>query len=82
MATLTIALPSSLRAFVETQMRRHGHASAAAYLESLIDRDRERDAKIDAMDARIAEGLDSGIGQRTKDEILAEGRRRARAREA
>lgn len=80
MHTFTVSLPASLRDFVDAQVRRYGYASEGAYLQSLVDRDRERAAKIEAMQARVEEGLASGIGQRSMDEVIAEGRRRARAR--
>lgn len=78
MATVTISLSASLRDFVATQTRRCGYESEGAYLESLVRQDQARAAKIQAMQARIEEWLASGIGQRSMDEVIAEGWRPAR----
>ena len=51
MATLEIQLDDDLNAFVIRQCRMHGHASAAAYIESLlaIERLRSRPEHVAAM---------------------------------
>jgi len=56
MATVTISLPDSLKAFVETQLETGGYGNVSEYFRSLL---REAQAKEQAarLEARLLEGL-------------------------
>ncbi|RUL97419.1 ribbon-helix-helix domain-containing protein [Rhizobium chutanense] len=59
MATVTISLPDSLKAFVESQMASKGYGNVSEYFRGLV-RDaqvRENEARLEAL---LLEGLASG----------------------
>jgi len=58
MATVTISLPDSLKAFVETQLESGGYGNVSEYFRSLL---REAQAKQQAarLEAKLLEGLAS-----------------------
>lgn len=76
MATMNISLPAQLKAWVSAQTDGGRYSNASDYVRDLIRRDRDRQAKIAAMQAHVAEGLDSGVGTRSMAEITEAARRR------
>jgi len=80
MPTMNISLPDSLRAFVEHQVETGEFSSSSEYMRDLIRRDQLRTQKIEAMQARVDEGLASGTSERGPEEIAADGAARAKAR--
>lgn len=56
MTTLNISLPDEMKAFIEAQMAREGHASASDYLRSLVREAQRRKARQD-LEAKLLEGL-------------------------
>jgi antitoxin ParD1/3/4 len=77
MATIKLEIPASLKAWVDNQAAESGHPDASDYVRNLLLREQERQQKIAAMDARVAEALERGTGTRTMDDLAAEARRRA-----
>ena len=71
MATTNVSLPDPMKDWVEAQARSGRYANASDYVRDLIRRDQERNDKIAAMQRRVDEGLKSGVGDRTKDELFA-----------
>ncbi len=59
MATVTISLPDSLKAFVESQIASKGYGNVSEYFRSLVREAqvRENDARLEAL---LLEGLASG----------------------
>ncbi|NLS04472.1 type II toxin-antitoxin system ParD family antitoxin [Rhizobium sp. P32RR-XVIII] len=59
MATVTISLPDSLKAFVESQMASKGYGNVSEYFRSLVREAqvRENEARLEAL---LLEGLASG----------------------
>jgi antitoxin ParD1/3/4 len=76
MASLNVTLPEQLKDWVEEQAKTAGFANPSDYLRELIRQEQERATKIAAMQQRVTEGLNSGLGQRS----MAELRQTARAR--
>ncbi|WP_084408421.1 type II toxin-antitoxin system ParD family antitoxin [Fulvimarina manganoxydans] len=72
MATMNISLPQPMKAWVEAQADSGRYSNASDYVRDLIRRDQERAAKINAMERLVAEGLESGISERTMAEIEAD----------
>ena len=63
MTTVTISLPDSLKAFVDSQLASKGYGNVSEYFRSLL-RDaqaKEQDARIEAL---LLEGLASGFWKR------------------
>ncbi|OYW99631.1 MAG: antitoxin [Bosea sp. 32-68-6] len=76
MATMNISLPDQMKAWVEAQTETGRYGNASDYVRDLIRRDQEKRDSIARIQA-IDEGVRSGIGTRTMDELWAESCRRA-----
>ena len=63
MATMNISVPSPMRDWVQTQIEGGKYASTSDYVRDLIRKDQERREKIQAMQAAITEGIESGIAK-------------------
>jgi len=59
METMNIALPESMKQFVQGRVSEGGYSSASEYVRELIRADQKRTAE-DRIDALLLEGLDSG----------------------
>ena len=79
MATMNISLPDPMKAWVEAQSKLGRYSNASDYVRDLIRRDQARTDKIAAMQAFVSEALDSGVSERSMQEVLAEARRKAGA---
>ena len=79
MATMNISLPGPMKRWVEAQAEDGRYANSSDYVRDLIRRDQVRAEKIAAMDEMIAEGLASGVSERSFDEIVADALARAGA---
>jgi antitoxin ParD1/3/4 len=71
MATMNISLPDPMKDWVEAQTQTGRYANASDYVRDLIRRDQERNDKIAAIQLFVDEGLKSGVGERSKDELFA-----------
>jgi antitoxin ParD1/3/4 len=72
MATMNVSLPDPMKEWVEAQARTGRYSNASDYVRDLIRRDQTRNDKIAAMQRFVDDGLNSGIGSRSKDELFAE----------
>lgn len=77
MATMNVSLPASMKEWVEAQAETGRYANTSDYVRDLIRRDQERNDKIAAMQRFVDEGLKSGIGTRSRDELFAAAVQRA-----
>ena len=77
MATMNVSLPEQMKAWVESQANSGRYGNASDYIRDLIRRDQERQDKIAEVQRLITEGIESGISDRTPEEITHEARRRA-----
>ena len=59
MDTMNIALPESMKHFVQEQVTAGGYSSASEYVRELIRADQKRKVE-DRIDTLLLEGLDSG----------------------
>jgi antitoxin ParD1/3/4 len=59
METMNIALPESMKLFVQERVAEGGYSSASEYVRELIRADQRRKAQ-DRIDALLLQGLDSG----------------------
>lgn len=71
MATMRVSLPDPMKDWVEAQARTGRYSNASDYARDLIRRDQARSDKIAAMQRFIDDGLKSGVGSRSKDELFA-----------
>ena len=75
MATMNVSLPDPMKDWVESQTRTGRYSNARDYVRDLIRRDQERAAKMAELQRLINEGLESGISDKSMDDIEAEARR-------
>lgn len=71
MATMNVSLPDPMKDWVEAQARTGRYSNASDYVRDLIRRDQARRDKIAEMQRFVDEGLESGVGNRSKDELFA-----------
>jgi antitoxin ParD1/3/4 len=70
MATMNVSLPDLMKHWVEDQAKAGRYSNASDYVRDLIRRDQVRVDKIARMQLQVTEGLESGVSDRTMDEIL------------
>ncbi len=70
MATMNVSLPDPMKRWVEAQSKTGRYSNASDYVRDLIRKDQERLGKISAMQQLVSEGLESGVGSRSMDELL------------
>ena len=63
MATMNVSLPDPMKAWVERQTEGGRYGNASDYVRDLIRKDQERQTAIEALQAAINEGVNSGEGQ-------------------
>ncbi|MEO1702352.1 MAG: type II toxin-antitoxin system ParD family antitoxin [Pseudomonadota bacterium] len=71
MATMNVSLPDPMKDWVEAQTKTGRYSNASDYVRDLIRKDQERSDKIAAMQRMVDEGLSSGVGSQSKDNIFA-----------
>ncbi|MCX8279009.1 type II toxin-antitoxin system ParD family antitoxin [Phyllobacterium sp. 0TCS1.6C] len=71
MATMNVSLPAPMKDWVEAQAKTGRYSNASDYVRDLIRRDQTRNDKIVAMQRFVDDGLGSGVGSRSKDELFA-----------
>lgn len=71
MATMNVSLPDPMKDWVEAQTQTGRYANASDYVRDLIRKDQERNDKLAAMQRFVDDGLKSGVGSRSKDELFA-----------
>ena len=72
MATMNISLPGPMREWVEERVRSGRYANASDYMRALIRGDQEYRERLERMQAAITAGVESGISDRTVDDIWQE----------
>ena len=76
MATMNVSLPDPMKEWVESRAETGRYANASDYVRDLIRKDQERIDKIAAMQRMVDEGLESGVGRKSRDELFEEARAR------
>ena len=78
MATMNISMPDPMKDWVQVQIESGKYASSSDYVRDLIRRDQLRAEKLQAMQAAITKGLESGISNKSMADIRAEARKQAK----
>jgi antitoxin ParD1/3/4 len=63
MASMNVSLPDAMKAWVESQTQDGRYSNASDYVRDLIRKDQERRHAIAALQAAIADGVESGEPQ-------------------
>jgi antitoxin ParD1/3/4 len=79
MSTMNVSIPDSMKLWVEEQANSGRYANASDYVRHLIRCDQERTAKIAHIQALVTEGIESGVGHRSMEDLKAVARRQSRA---
>jgi antitoxin ParD1/3/4 len=76
----TITLTDKQDEWIKARIASGDYTNDSEYFRDLVRRDQERNAKFQPLKSAIQEGLDSGVGNRTVEEIwtAAEARHKAR----
>ncbi|MDB5539834.1 MAG: type toxin-antitoxin system ParD family antitoxin [Devosia sp.] len=84
MATMNVSLPGKMKEWVEKQVATGRYANASDLIRDLIREDQERAAATAELNILIEEGFNSGVSDRTMEDIrrdvkteLAASRKRA-----
>lgn len=78
MATMNISLPEAMKRWAETRTASGRYGNVSDYMRDLIRRDQEREAARVELQELIAQGLSSGVSDRSMDDVLREARARTR----
>jgi antitoxin ParD1/3/4 len=77
MATMNVSLPDPMKDWVEAQARTGRYSNASDYVRDLIRRDQERASQCEELQRLITEGIESGAGPRSFNDILRAARDQA-----
>ena len=69
MATMNISLPGEMKLWVEQQSATGNYSNSSDYVRDLIRKDKVREEKIAHLQSLITEGVESGTGKRSMDEL-------------
>ena len=70
MATMNVSLPDPMKEWVDSQTKTGRYSNASDYVRDLIRRDQERSDKLAELQQLLTDGLESGVSERSKDDIL------------
>ncbi len=70
MATMNISVPDPMKDWVQSQVNTGAYANISDYVRDLIRQDQENRNKIQALQAAITKGLESGVSEKSFDEIM------------
>lgn len=77
MAKMTISMPDTMSAYVAARIESGQYGNVSEFFRDLVRRDRERQHADDRLRAMLDEAEASGVGDRSVEEIWAEGEARA-----
>lgn len=80
MATMNVSLPDAMKDWVEAQARTGRYSNASDYVRDLIRRDQDRAAKLAELQRLITEGVESGVSDRSIDDVVEAARSAGAAR--
>ena len=78
MATMNVSLPDPMKDWVEAQAKSGRYSNASDYVRDLIRRDQERADKLAELQKLLTEGLESGVSDRTMEDVLKTARQQAK----
>ena len=78
MATMNVSLPEEMKDWVNGRSDDGAYSNASDYVRDLIRRDQVKVERITHLQTLIDQGIASGVGRRSMDEIREEAERRLR----
>ena len=82
MASISISLPDLMKDWVETQTNSGRYDNASEYVRDLIRHDQDRASKIAAMQKLVDEAFESGVSDKSLDDIWTAAKEQAQANRA
>lgn len=80
MGKVTLSLDADQEAFVNERIAEGQYDDAGAYFRELVRLDQEHARKLAELRQAIQEGIDSGVSDRTVEQVFEEARQRYRTR--
>lgn len=77
MATMNVSLPDPMKDWVQDQIESGKFSNASDYVRDLIRQDQDRLEKLKALQDAITKGLESGVSDKSMNEILKQARQQA-----
>ena len=81
MAQMNVSIPDRLKSWAEQRVAEGRYSSTSDYIRDLVRRDQEYEEKLRRVQAAIDEGRNSGMSNRTIEDIIADARKRRAAAE-
>ena len=74
MATMNISVPDPMKDWVQSQVNTGAYANTSDYVRDLIRQDQEHRSKLKALQNAITAGIESGVSNKTFDQIIEQAR--------
>ena len=70
MATMNISVPDPMKDWVQSQVNRGTYANTSDYVRDLIRQDQHQHSKLEMLQAAITAGIESGVSDKSFDQII------------
>jgi len=74
MATMNISVPDPMKDWVKSQVNTGSYANTSDYVRDLIRQDQEHRSKLKALQNAITAGIESGVSDKSFDQIINQAR--------
>jgi len=74
MATMNISVPDPMKDWVQSQVNTGAYANTSDYVRDLILQDQEHRSKLNALQKAITTGIESGVSNKSFDQIINQAR--------
>lgn len=74
MATMNISIPDPMKDWVQSQVNTGAYANTSDYVRDLIRQDQYQRSKLEVLQAAITAGIESGISDKSFDQIIEQAR--------
>ena len=74
MATMNISIPDLMKDWVQQQINNGTYANTSDYVRNLILQDQEQSNRFESLQKAITVGMESGISDKSFDQIISQAR--------
>jgi antitoxin ParD1/3/4 len=82
MATMNISVPDPMKDWVQSQVDTGAYSNTSDYIRDLIRQDQNHRSKLEALQAAITVGIESGISNKSFDQIIEQARHKLKSDDA
>jgi len=79
MATMNISVPDPMKDWVQSQVDTGAYANTSDYVRDLIRQDQDYRRKLEALQTAITAGIESGISNKSFDQIIEQVRHKLKS---